>query len=128
MSYNKRKIFHYTHRTVGTTTYVLSSKYNAKFYYWFDFYNLLIIFEVVTIFLGVNIAEMNLGRIGWGLVVGWTLWSILLPLVIEILTEIIEGLNKNKTYEIEPNDPQRDEIIAANLENYRNIVSLTYRL
>ena len=66
---------------------------------------------------------MNLGRNGWGLVVGWALWSILLPLIIEILTEVIEGLNKNKTYEIEMDDPRRDEIIAANLENYRNKVT-----
>ena len=87
--------------------------------------NLLLIFQVVTVFLGVNISEMNLGRIGWGLVVGWALWSILLPLTIEILTEIIEGLNKNKSYEIEMDNPRRDEIIADNLENYRNIVSLT---
>ena len=87
--------------------------------------NLLLIFQVVAVFLGVNISEMNLGRIGWGLVVGWALWSILLPLTIEILTEIIEGLNKNKSYEIEMDNPRRDEIIADNLENYRNIVSLT---
>ncbi len=36
-------------------------------------------------FLGVIISDMNLGNKGWGIMVGWTAWSILLPLIIEIL-------------------------------------------
>ena len=29
--------------------------------------------------------RMNLGRSGWGIMIGWAVWVVILPLVIEIL-------------------------------------------
>jgi hypothetical protein len=41
-------------------------------------------------FLGVVNPKMNLGRVGWGLMIGWALWCVFLPLVIEICNQIIQ--------------------------------------
>ncbi len=38
----------------------------------------------MTIFLGVNIQRMNLGSNGTGIMIGWTLWVFLIPIIIEI--------------------------------------------
>lgn len=45
----------------------------------------LLVFAIVTCYLGVFIERMKLGNEGWGILVGWTLWVIILPLFIEIL-------------------------------------------
>lgn len=82
----------------------------------------------MTLFLGVSIPQMMLGRIGWGIIVGWTLWSLVLPLVIEILTELIESLHKEKTFAIDENDPKREEIITDNLKSFRRKVFLKFFL
>ena len=39
---------------------------------------------VISMFLGVCISDMELGRVGWGLMIGWTIWALALPLVIEM--------------------------------------------
>ena len=36
-------------------------------------------------FLGVLIEDMNLGNLGWGLMLGWTIWVVLIPLILEII-------------------------------------------
>jgi len=101
MGYTKRKIFHYTHRSIGSSTQV---------------------FGMVAMFLGVLIPEVQLGRVGWGLCIGWTLWSIVLPLIIEILTESIEMFYIDKTYEIDDTDPNKEQIVTGYLETYRRKV------
>lgn len=45
--------------------------------------------KVVAMFLGVVNPKMNLGRVGWGLMIGWTIWCIIMPLIIEITKQII---------------------------------------
>lgn len=77
---------------------------------------------MTSIFLGVNIGKMNLGRIGWCLMIGWSVWSFILPIIIEIITVDIENLNESKAYEIDENDPKRDEIIDNNLKKFRGKV------
>jgi hypothetical protein len=47
---------------------------------------------VVTLFLGVCMSQMNLGKMGWGLMIGWSIWSIALPLIMEILKESKLGI------------------------------------
>lgn len=44
-------------------------------------------------FLGVVIPTMNLSRLGWGIMIGWTAWVIILPLLIEILKVTKLGMN-----------------------------------
>jgi uncharacterized membrane protein len=59
----KRPIFNYFHRTLGLTTFTLA---------------------IVTIYLGVCMDDMNLGSMGWGIMIGWTIWIIIFPLILEI--------------------------------------------
>lgn len=42
--------------------------------------------KVVTIWLGVFIDRMNLGRAGLGIMIGWTIWVVVLPILLEIVT------------------------------------------
>jgi hypothetical protein len=44
-------------------------------------------------FLGVSIDEMNLGSVGYGLLIGWVLWFLMLVASIEIFDYMN---NKNK--------------------------------
>lgn len=74
--------------------------------------------------MGVNLPDMHLGRIGWGITIGWALWSVMLPLIIEIVTEVIESLHKTKTFQIEENNSKKNELIAYYLEDFRNKVIL----
>lgn len=48
-------------------------------------------------FLGVFIEDMNLGRVGWGIMIGYTLWVIILPLIIEIFSILFENNKSIKT-------------------------------
>ena len=43
---------------------------------------------MVAIFLGVNISQMNLGRVGWGIMIGWVLLNINLIILLIKLSEI----------------------------------------
>ena len=45
-------------------------------------------------FLGVLMEEMNLARLGWCIMIGWILWVIIFPLVMEILKISKIGVNK----------------------------------
>jgi hypothetical protein len=47
--------------------------------------------EVIAIFLGVTMSKMRLGRIGWGIMIGWVIWVVVLPAFIEIFKIIFEG-------------------------------------
>ena len=38
--------------------------------------------------------EMNLARLGWCIMIGWILWVIIFPLVMEILKISKIGVNK----------------------------------
>ena len=71
---------------------------------------------------------MNLGQNGWGIMIGWSIWSILLPIVIEIITIDIENLNESKANQIDETDPQRDEIINSNLKSFRGKVICCFLL
>lgn len=62
---------------------------------------------------------MNLGRVGWGLMIGWAVWSVLLPLIIEVITIDIENLNQSKAARIPDNDPNKEQIIEDNLSKFR---------
>ena len=46
------------------------------------FYSLL--FKVVSLFLGVLISDMNFGTNGWGVMIGWTIWILALPFILEL--------------------------------------------
>ncbi|CAF1098188.1 unnamed protein product [Brachionus calyciflorus] len=54
---------------------------------------------VVTCYLGVFIERMNLGRIGWGIMIGWTMWVLILPLLIE-LVQVLCAQTKSDSYQI----------------------------
>ncbi len=84
------------------------------------------IIKVVTIFLGVCMSEMNLGQNGWGIMIGWSIWSILLPIIIEIITIDIENLNESKADQIDETNPQREEIINSNLKAFRGKVTYQF--
>ena len=49
------------------------------------------IYLVITIFLGVVIDRMNLGTSGWGIMIGWSLWVVILPLAIEFYDLLFEN-------------------------------------
>lgn len=49
-------------------------------------------------FLGVIMEEMNLARLGWCIMIGWALWVVILPLVMEILKISKIGVNKRCIY------------------------------
>jgi hypothetical protein len=36
------------------------------------------------VFLGTLIKTVNLGTIGWGIMIGWVVWVVILPLTLEI--------------------------------------------
>ena len=55
------------------------------------FYSLL--FKVVSLFLGVLISDMNLGTNGWGVMIGWTIWILALPFILEIF-KFLESSDK----------------------------------
>ena len=42
-------------------------------------------FVVVALFLGVNISDVNIHSGGWGIMLGWTVWIFVLPVLIELL-------------------------------------------
>ena len=44
--------------------------------------------KVVTLWLGVFIDRMNLGEIGWRIMIGWTIWVVALPILLEIVTAV----------------------------------------
>lgn len=46
-------------------------------------------------FLGVCIGDMNLGQAGWGIMIGFSVWCILLPLFIEILHRVLASSKLN---------------------------------
>ena len=66
-------------------------------------------------FLGVNIKKMKLGRVGWGLMVGWTLWCFIFPLIVEILKLYFD--DKKNPYKVEEKD---DKSIDADSEQYED--------
>ena len=45
---------------------------------------------MVALWLGVFIPRVNLNTAGWGILLGWTLWLIVLPVTIEILGFILK--------------------------------------
>lgn len=55
-------------------------------------------------FLGVNIEKMKLGRVGWGLMVGWALWCFILPLITEIAKLYFD--DKKRPYKVEEKHEQ----------------------
>merc|ERR1719468_69793 len=71
-----RKGYKYVHGTVGITAFI---------------------FSIVAMFLGVLMEEMNLARLGWCIMIGWILWVIIFPLVMEILKISKIGVNKRST-------------------------------
>ena len=42
--------------------------------------------------------RMNLGRSGWGIMIGWCLWVVILPLVIEIFELLLESRSGKFSY------------------------------
>ena len=38
-----------------------------------------------------------MGRLGWGIMIGWAIWCMLLPLVIEILKQSKLGINERSS-------------------------------
>ena len=40
---------------------------------------------------------MMMGRLGWGIMIGWAIWCMLLPLVIEILKQSKLGINERSS-------------------------------
>ncbi|CAF0923592.1 unnamed protein product [Brachionus calyciflorus] len=73
-----RKLFNWFHRSVGMICLILA---------------------IVTIYLGVCIDDMGLKNVGWGVVLGWSLWLI----IFIALMEIVQNYNKNKNqYEYPP--------------------------
>lgn len=59
----------------------------------------LLVFAIVACYLGVFIERMNLGNEGWGILTGWTLWVIILPLLIEII-QISSSYSIGKKFQI----------------------------
>jgi hypothetical protein len=41
--------------------------------------------KVVAVFLGLSISKMNLGFNGVGIMIGWTIWTVLFPLLLELV-------------------------------------------
>lgn len=67
-------------------------------------------------FLGVNIKKMKLGRVGWGLMVGWTLWCFIFPLLVEIIKLYFD--DKKSLYKVEDKDD--DKMNDADSEQYED--------
>ncbi|RNA38380.1 hypothetical protein BpHYR1_042958, partial [Brachionus plicatilis] len=72
---------------------------------------------VVACYLGIFIERMNLGNEGWGIMVGWTLWVIILPLLIEII-QLTCSNSKSDSYEL-----KADETVSK-VKNNKKLVSL----
>ena len=45
---------------------------------------------MVTLFLGSCISDVNLGSSGWAILIGWTSWIILLPILVELAKFVID--------------------------------------
>ncbi len=79
-----RFIFAYLHQSLGLTIYGCACKRstlsdiigNLKLKFYLNF-------KVLAMLLGASIDEMNLGSVGYGLLIGWILWLILLITAIE---------------------------------------------
>ncbi|CAF0731342.1 unnamed protein product [Brachionus calyciflorus] len=80
-SHSRRYIFNYFHKIMGYSAFI---------------------FSIVALFLGVCISEMELDRAGWGIMIGWTLWCIILPVTLEILKLLFKA--KQNPYRINGND------------------------
>jgi hypothetical protein len=63
--------------------------------------------------------SMNLGRSGWGIMIGWTLWVFILPLFLEIFEVLFLTKTRSETYKIanRTNRKQNEEIKAEEYEN-----------
>lgn len=46
-------------------------------------------------YLGVVMKEMKMASEGWGILLGWTLWIIMLPLIVEIFNMCFKGKRCN---------------------------------
>ncbi|CAF0906542.1 unnamed protein product [Brachionus calyciflorus] len=68
-----RILFNIVHRTTGLSALILAT---------------------TAIYLGVCIEKINLGKIGWGLMIGWTIWIVILPVILEIL-QLVFSSEKN---------------------------------
>ncbi|RNA02804.1 ferric-chelate reductase 1 isoform X1 [Brachionus plicatilis] len=90
----RRYLFNFVHKTLGYSS---------------------LIFSVVAMFLGVNIEKMKLGRVGWGLMVGWTLWCFIFPLITEILKLYYD--DKKRPYKFEEKQDTSDD---ADSEQYQD--------
>jgi hypothetical protein len=74
----KRFLFNYFHRTLGVLTFLLASKFN--FSCLFILINIHLNILVVSIYLGLIIKNLNTG---WQLMIGWTVWLVILPFMLE---------------------------------------------
>lgn len=74
-------------------------------------------------FLGVLIEEMNLGRIGWGIMIGWAIWCILVPIILEILRLLLGVNEKNDAYKVDENDDSSQRSPSPTKKVYKRIVS-----
>ena len=50
-------------------------------------------------YLGVVIKDMRLGDIGWGLMVGWTIWVVVLPVALEVIDFRSSRSKKSKIFQ-----------------------------
>ena len=41
--------------------------------------------SVSSMYLGTVIKDMKLGEVGWGLILGWSIWVLIFPIVIEFI-------------------------------------------
>jgi hypothetical protein len=54
---------------------------------------------------GVVIKDMRLGDIGWGLMVGWTIWVVVLPVALEAIDFKSARSKKSKIIQNEKDNP-----------------------
>lgn len=59
-------------------------------------------------FLGVFIDKMFLGSVGWGLMIGWTIWVLILPIALEVLSIINK---RSKIFKLKVNNLIINKII-----------------
>lgn len=78
-----RPTFNLVHRVLGTFTLCLASKCYLNKYSLKNVY--FICLKVVTLFLGTNIEDLGLGSNGWGVLIGWVAWLVIIPLILEIV-------------------------------------------
>ena len=72
-----RAIFNLAHKSLGIVTFVLSITAN---------------------FLGLNVSNIDLGSMGYGLMIGWAVLIMVLPLIIEFSQRIIFKVKGNTKY------------------------------